>query len=70
MMNIVYLVIVGLFGGFNPKTEKFSDIGVGSFVPVCLKLPALSSILSPSNELPSNPSHLGITLLIFLEGDN
>jgi hypothetical protein len=75
MVNIVYLVIIGLFGGFNPKIEKFSDIGVGSFVPVllptvCLKLPTLSSILFLSSVLPSNPSHIGITLLIFLEGDN
>jgi hypothetical protein len=68
MVNIVYLVIVGLFGGFNPKIEKFSDIGVGSFVPVLL--PTLSSILFLSSVLPSNPSHIGITLLIFLEGDN
>jgi len=75
MRNIAYLVIVGLFGGFNPKTEKFSEFCVGSLVPllsptVCLKLPTLSSILFLSNVLPSNPSHLGITLLIFLEGEN
>jgi hypothetical protein len=35
-----------------------------------LKLPTLSSILFLSSVLPSNPSHIGITLLIFLEGDN
>ena len=70
-----YLVIVGLFGGFNPKREKSRDIGAGSFFPVlsptvCLKLPTLSSILSPCKELPSNPSRPGITLLDFLGGDN
>jgi hypothetical protein len=37
---------------------------------VCLKLPILSSILFLSSVLPANPSHIGITLLIFLEGDN
>lgn len=71
---LYYLLIVGLFGGFNPKTEKSSDIGAGSFFPVvssidCLKLLWLSSILSPCNELPSSPSRPGITLLVFLGGD-
>jgi len=68
-----YLVIVGLFGGFNPKREKSSDIGTGSFLPVlspaaCLTL-TLSSNLSPCKELPSDPSRPGITLLDFLGGD-
>ena len=70
----VYLVIVGLFGGFNPKREKSSDIGAGSFLPVlspaaCLTLTTLSSNLSPCKELPSDPSRPGITLLDFLGGD-
>ena len=70
----VYLVIIGLFGGFNPKREKSSDIGAGSFFPIlspaaCLTLTTLSSNLSPCKEFPSDPSRPGITLLDFLGGD-
>jgi len=32
--TLFHLIVVGLFGGFNPKREKSCGIGAGSFLPV------------------------------------
>ena len=67
---MLYLLIVGLLGGFAPNIEKSTDIIADSFLllfspAACLISPTRSSLLFPSKN-----SRSGITLLDFLGGDN
>lgn len=63
--------MVGLVGGFIPKTEKSSDMGTCSLLSpaACWISFSWSSIFSGCI-FASNPSRWGITLLDFLGGDN
>lgn len=63
--------MVGLVGGFIPKTEKSSDMGTCSLLSpaACRTSFPWSSIFS-GRTFASNPSRCGITLLDFLGGDN
>ena len=74
-MRKFYLLIVGLFGGFPPNTEKSNDIGAASFLlvfPAANSRASLtwSSSLSALYALPSKASRSGITLLDFLGGES